>query len=539
MKFNLSSLSILLFTFLLVNSGCEKKLNELPLNSLSDETVFTTPERALAALNGVYDAAQSGVYPGGNRGYVFGAANVQQGDIRGEDMLNIAAFYEFTYQGTYNSGTLNNNNYFINLYRLINFANVAIEGFKKAGAAGIITPTLALQYEAECRFLRAIAHHELVIFFCRPFLDGNGDKTGLPYREVAINTGSLVDQARTIPRGTVAEVYTKLLADLDFAETNLPATLPAGQSSTIRPLRAAAIVAKMKARMHMGQWAQVRTEGNKLVPATVNPLAPTTVVSVIGAHSLTSTPNGSFASNSLSTENIWTIKNDPLDNPGANGALAAMYGSNDLLGRGLVAVSPIIWNNTGWRADDLRRTALYRNGTNANAVTAIMTTKYFDYVARGDNNPIYRWPEVLLMHAEAECRLTTGVSQRAIDLLNVVRNRSIPNPSANQYVATNFADQTELLNAILLERRIEFCAEGKRWSDIHRLVQDPITAVRPVGIPAKVASRAQAASFGLYGIGVPVTLGQPSIPYSDFRFIWPIPAEEVAQNPVITQNPGY
>ena len=37
------------------------------------------------------------------RGYPFGAANIEQGDMRGEDMVNVAAFFQVTYQGTYNS----------------------------------------------------------------------------------------------------------------------------------------------------------------------------------------------------------------------------------------------------------------------------------------------------------------------------------------------------------------------------------------------------------------------------------------------------
>jgi len=190
----------------------------------------------------------------------------------------------------------------------------------------------------------------------------------------------------------------------------------------------------------MGQWANAVAAGNALVPTTVNPATPTSARSLVGNHALTATPNGSFGftgGNSISTENIFSVKNDPLDNGSVNGAPAAMYGSTDLLGRGLVCVSPIIWNNAGWLADDLRRTTLYRNGGTAIG-RAIMTTKYTDYSGRGDNTPIIRWAEVLLNQAEAEARVATGISQRAIDLLNMVRNRSLPS-TANQYTASSFA----------------------------------------------------------------------------------------------------
>jgi starch-binding outer membrane protein, SusD/RagB family len=535
MKLRFYNFYAILALILLSGTGCEKELELAPFNAFTDESVFTTPERALLALNGVYDGAQTGIYPGGQRGYPFGAANVQQGDCRGEDVINIAAFYQFTYQGTYNATTLNNNGMFNSLYNLINRANVAIDGFQKASASGVLSSGTATQFIAESRFLRAYAHLELVIHFCRPYLDGNGSALGIPYRDFPVNSSSAVENVRTDSRPRVDSVYNKIIRDLNFAESNLPVATAASQ--VIRATRTAAIALKMRVYMNMGNWAQVRTEGNKLVPATVNPLAPTSVISVIGNHSLTTVPEGSFRTNSLSSENLFTIRNDALDNPGVNGALPAMLGAANLGARGLVAVSPIIWNNPQWRADDLRRSNLYVAGTNANSGASIFTVKYTDYVNRGDNNPHIRWAEVLLMQAEAEARLDGGVSQRAIDLLNTVRNRSIPSASTNQYTTTNFADRTELLNAILLERRIEFLLEGKRWFDIHRLVQDPITALRPVGIPAKLINGSQGAA--LYGIGVPVTAGQPAIPYSDFRFIWPIPVDEVTQNPVFVQNPGY
>lgn len=528
---------IVLSAFILSGTGCSKILDQAPYASVASDEVFINAERAINAVNGVYDGAQTGAYPGGQRGYPYGAANVQQGDNRGEDVVNIAAFYQITYQGTYNPTSANNVAYWNTLYTLINRANVTIEGLRSSVAAGTISAAVGNQLEGELRFLRAMAHHDLVIFFCRPFLDGNGSAVGVPYRDFAVTSVETSDKTRNTPRGRVDSVYAKIIRDLDFAEANLPAL---NSPNYIRADRVATIALKMRVYMHMGRWDSVRNNGNKLIPATINPAAPTSVVSLLGNRSLTPTVNGSFNANSITAENIFTIRNDALDNPGVNGALASQYGSADLGGRGLVAVSPIIWNNSGWRADDLRRTALYRTGTNANGGQNIMTTKFFDYVSRGDNNPHIRWSEVLLMQAEAEARLSPGVvSARAVDLLNVVRNRALPGTAlpAASYTVASFADDVALLQAILLERRIELLMEGKRWPDIHRLALDPITALRPVGIPAKMINGSQ--GMGLYGVGVPVTTGQAAIPYSDFRFLWPIPADEVTQNPIITQNPGY
>jgi hypothetical protein len=50
--------------------GCDKVLDVTPYVSFSDATAFTSPQRILLALNGVYDGAQSGFYVGNViRGY--------------------------------------------------------------------------------------------------------------------------------------------------------------------------------------------------------------------------------------------------------------------------------------------------------------------------------------------------------------------------------------------------------------------------------------------------------------------------------------
>lgn len=529
-----------LLGMMLVAVGCEKVLEKQPFNAFTDESVFTTVARANLALNGVYDAAQTGGPTLAGRGYPFGAAHVQQGDNRGEDMVNLQAFYQITYQGTYTPFSANNVAMWDNNYALINKANIAIEGFKSAVASGVLPAATATQFEAECRFLRALAHHELLIHFARPYLDGNGAALGVPYRDYAVKGGASLERVQKEARPKVADAYAKLIEDLNFAEANLPAINASG--AIIRAQKSAAIALKQRVYLHMGQFSNALTAGNVLIPAALTPATPASTRSLIGNHALTATPNGSFGftggGNSISSENIFTIKNDPLDNGSVNGALAAMYGSTDLLGRGLVCVSPIIWNNTGWLAEDLRRSALYRNGGTAIG-RAMLTTKYNDYSGRGDNTPVIRWAEVLLNQAEAEARVATAVSQRAIDLLNLVRNRSLPS-TASQYTAASFASRTDLIRAILLERRIEFLAEGRRWSDIHRTAQDPIVDLRASGIPAKVANGGvTGTTLAQYGIGLAVTLGQPAIPYSDFRFIWPIPGVEVTTNPIIVQNPGY
>jgi hypothetical protein len=119
-------------------------------------------------------------------------------------------------------------------------------------------------------------------------------------------------------------------------------------------------------------------------------------------------------------------------------------------------------------------------------------------------------------------------------LLNAVRNRSVP--TAAQFSAA----PADLTLAILQERRIELAGEGRRWSDIHRLSQDPTYKVS-VGIPAKVeVTQVKTTSYDI--VTRPVITGSvAAIPYSDFRFLWPIPFSEISSNATLSkeQNPGY
>lgn len=513
------------FFLLVIGTSCKKILEVQPAASIDQTLAFSDATRCLASLNGVYDAAQSGFYIGGVvRGYPFGAANIEQGDMRGEDMHNNANFYINTYEATYDPSTPNNVYMWHTLYALINRANLVREGCNNAASSNIISAATAAQYDAECRFLRAWAHHELLLHYARPYADNAGNNLGVTYRDTGISTLAQINAAILYnrPRDSVKTCYAKILADLNIAETNLPAA-----KSTYRVTRAAAIALKMRIRMHMGDWSAVITEGNKLVNATP-PFA-----STVGPFKLTATPDGPFINNN-SEESIFSIKNDANDNAGTNGALPSLYGALSIGGRGLVDISQYIWNNTNWRCDDLRRSLLTLPGT-----TYMYSNKYRDVLSRSDAAPQIRYAEVLLTLAEAEAQVSLGISQRAVDLLNAVRDRAIPAialPGAS-YTVASFPTKADLIKAILVERRIEFLAEGKRWGDIHRLALDATYGTG--GIPAKVATLLT--NFSLYNCTtnptVPLTL--PARPYSDYRFLWPIPLDEIQLNPVIAQNPGY
>lgn len=534
---------------LLLGTSCKKVLDIGPYNSLTDVTTFTTPDRVESAVNGVYDAAQSGFYAGGAvRGYPFGAASIQQGDMRGEDMLTFVTFYAITYEATYNPTTANNVFMFETLYSLINKANLTIDGVNGAVSAGVISSALGNHYIAECRLLRAMAHHELMIHFARPYRDGAGNKTGIIYRDFAVKDEASIAQASALTRATVADNYTKLLADLDFAETNLsattataPAPVNASANKTYRATKAAAIAFKMRAKLHMGDWPGVITEGNKLVPATPNMASYPGFVSPIGGWRCENSPVTPFTTAGWQgNETIFSMRNAATDNAGVNGGLANMAGNTNIGGRGIIRISPVVYNLPEFLCVDARRNMMGIIGTGA--AQNYLTTKYTDPVTTTDPSPIIRYAEVLLTLAEAEGR-QNGVTTRALQLLNEVRNRALPGgpgsfntPPALAYTALSFANANAFIRAVLQERRIEFIAEGKRWGDIHRNATDANFTTG--GIPAKVGVGASLfAQYSCTGGTYPTSVA--AFPYSDHRFLWPIPQSETQTNPNYAQNPGY
>jgi hypothetical protein len=100
------------------------------------------------------------------------------------------------------------------------------------------------------------------------------------------------------------------------------------------------------------------------------------------------------------------------------------------------------------------------------------------------------------------------VDIQAVALLNAVRNRS---DATKTFTVADFATYTDLLNAIMIERRIEFLGEGRRSPDLLRL---------GLTIPAKSSN----------------TSTVPAIAATDKQYIWPISSTELDLNKLCEDN---
>lgn len=532
LKFNYkSAFAISSLACALIFSSCEKYTELAPLSSLDENTAFTSAQNIELAINGVYWQAAVGYYDPGTglttgRGYPFGGASLEQGEMRGEDMMNLQAFFQFTYESTYTAASANNVNMWEQLYSLINQSNVVIEGVKKAIDAGIVTAEVGNPFIGEALFMRALSHHELLINFARPFADNNGSNPGVPYRTIAIVDGATAEAAMGVGRGTVAEAYTSLLKDLDEAELNLPNTRSSKDLAISRATKGAAIALKTRVKLHQQDYDGVITEANKMGTG-----ASSDYNSSIGGYKLEANPSTPFTSYKNNQESIFSVAQSASANAGVNGAVANMFGPSELNGRDLVGTSPLLYNATFWKDTDLRKTDLqYRQSTGNYKV--VFNKKYTRYGLNDDWNPMVRYAEVLLNAAEAYAY--KGNNAQALNLLNAVRNRSVS-------VADRFTSEpADIKLAIYQERRIEFTGEGRRWGDIHRLALN--SKYGTAGIPAKVmVSQVSGGGLANYGSGIVINPSILAIPYANKEFLWPLPTSEINSNPLLRdqQNPGY
>jgi hypothetical protein len=473
------------FTTLAVTSCNQDKILEpVPLTALSDRVAFSTPDRIEAQLNGLYASVKSGQFLGG-RMLVYM-------DVRGEDFQNrtgngVTALFAWSYNQ--NSSNAEPLNAWSSGYLAINRINVLLKGLDDN--PNVISATLANQYRGEARFLRALCYYYLVNLYARPFPLNNGNNPGLPLRLQA----EVGPENSDLARSTVAEVYNQILNDLNFAEQNVLASHPSALLNVTRAHRNAVIAFKIRVLMSMNRYADAVTECRKIVSGTSAPFSAPSGVQ----HRLMPSFASIFVPPYTTAESIFSFPMTLNDLPGVQNGLGSYFGvpappQNAIADFNLDPAG--ILNNPAWTAGDARR-ALTAVAGGRTFLTKFPLNPYTDYV------PILRYSEVLLNYAESLVRSTNTVDPLAIALLNAVRGRSAPGATY-----TSFATPAEFLQALALEKRIEFLGEGLRSLDLHRLLQ-PLPA--KTGVPGSVAP-------------------------TNANYIWPIPDAELAANKLMTQN---
>lgn len=497
---------ILLVYLAILGVACQKEVTEIsPVGVLSANLAFSSAQKIENSVIGVYNDLQDGNPNGVVVNPNAGASNFLSGraliyvDLMGEDVFDKGSFFG----GLPNFSQLANSGIATAIWTA-GYASIADANRVSAGIAAnasLLSGSKAKEFTAECLFIRAVSQFYLVNFFAQPYnFTADASHPGIPIMTESFSNN---DPAANKPRATVAAVYNSIIADLNTALTDLPASYPTLYATKTRATKATAAALLARVYLYKGDYDNAKKVSLSIITGSY------------GSFALRPTPNGAFGPGNYQTsETIWSIPNNVNDNPNTNAALPQHYMPT---GRGDLAVSSSFRNastNPYFAADDKRRTTMLINGPAPNAAF-FYTNKYPDVATRADWSPVFRYAEVLLTYAEATARVSATVDADAVDKLNMVRDRS--RVSAPQYTVLSFASKDALIAAILGERRIELAFEGHRFWDLMRT-------------KSPVANKYDADGISLLPVQV----------YGSNKNIFPIPQAEVDKSVgVLTQNPGY
>jgi starch-binding outer membrane protein, SusD/RagB family len=488
MKFfnkNISKLAVILCLFLTITACKKDFLDTVPKTSIAEDAAYSTSGKILAAVNNLYGQVQNASFYGG-RFIVF---NEQRADEFGQNDGN-AATGSAVWQQSVASTNDFVNNVWAAAYTAINASNILMS---KLNGTKIVSDSIAKNYIAEAKFIRALSYLSLVQTYSKPYaLDKNG--LGVPLRLTPITTSGFND----IARSSIGEVYNQILKDLNEAEVDLPTAYSTSLLNTSRAKKCTAMALKSRVYLIQGDYLNVIKEAQKLVPST----APFQYVGGSLTHKLEGNIATVFGGSYTGSEAIFSIPfaNSTTETPPAQSSLAFNYLSQPII---FLATAGISSNGALNSSADTRSALISTNAAKQKVLRkfAITTAPFRDYV------PVIRYAEILLNYAEAAANSNDLVT--AIALLKAVRTRSNPN---YVFPDADINNKEALINTILIERRIELLGEGFRLQDLQRKLQT---------LPAKTGSIGTA----------------PLVLITGSNYIWPIPSGEISTNKLMVPNP--
>jgi len=367
---------------------------------------------------------------------------------------------------------------YANLY----YVNSALEGIRGTSAQLYYKN----QWLGETYFLRGVLYFHLTNLY--------GDVPLALTSDYTINN--------KLSRTPQSQVYNQVVSDLQQAKDLLNSGYTDGYgaatSHRVRPNRYAAMAMLAKTYLYMQKWDSAAAMADSVIGnASYSLEAPAQVFGTSSKETIWSLAMPSNVSEAEQYNYYIHGMPSPIVSPNTT-ATYSVYAS----------LNTAVVN--AFEAGDLRLSNWVREvpvtGVTP-AVTYYFPAKYTAPAASDENEIMLRLAEVYLIRAEARVQLSdiTGAQSD----LNMVRNRAgLGNTTAT--------DATGLLDAILRERRVELFTEGaSRFFDLKRT--GTIDAVMTAFAPTKIRVAT----------------------WSHFMQLFPIPLNDLIQDPNITPNPGY
>lgn len=476
--------SILFLFIIFLLTSCSKKLEEHP-KSIAAEVFYNTPSEVEAGLDAIYIPIR--------RVSTIGALYLCQQEIYAEYLYGRGSHAPLNdYNGLDNTNITRINSMWTDFYESIRDANIVIE---KAPLGKSLTEDDLKKYVGEARFLRGLCYFYLV-----------RNWNGVPLR-----TENNMDSIN-LARATATDVYNYLLADLEWAEQNLPDN----PRLVGAPSKWAAKSVLTDVYMTLHQYDKARDKALEVINSGKYSLVK---VNVAGDFDKLFGPDIS-----TSTEEIFYLKY--ARTPSGQGFPYPIYAHYPNSGYyppgGYYTFYSDSEQNSfvkNWDKQDLRYAYDWYAQTFGLGATTILLKKFSDksaVTAGGNDYPMYRYADILLFYAEAVAQAENTPSADALEKLNMVHRRAYGKDPLTPDATIDFqlTDQQSFIDHVVQERGYENCGEGKRWLDLKRL-----------GIAQQVIASVK---------GKTVT---------ERHLLWPIPTVEynynTAINPTTDQNPGY
>jgi starch-binding outer membrane protein, SusD/RagB family len=466
-------------SFASIITSCDKELELTAQQSLDVSGAFSDENATQSTLLGVYSSCQPLE--------MNGAMPQIISDFMSDNSSFVGSFPTFQEIRDFNTLSTNANvqGVWQQHYRVITRANDVVANVPKVPGASFTAAERA-QFIAEAKFLRALAHFQLVTLFAQPFQRNVGTDLGVPL-VLEPFTGTV-----TFPnRSTVNEVYAQVIQDLTDAAADLPATYSTAILSRGRATKGAAQALLSRVYLYKSDFANAAANA-KLVLDAVSTYSPSI--------------NYSFWTSKNTPEDVFTIQNSNIDNGRTGtGGWASWHRPAASGGRGDIKFSPALIAAYSAEAGDLRY-GLKSSGSGADGNPATFSTKWSDAVNNADNSPVIRTTEIVLNYVEAKAEADNAVSQDLINRMNVLRGRA----GLSSWTLATFATKDDFVTAVLNERWKELAFEGHRRMDLLRR-------------------------------GKALRATDPKAAFGADKTILPIPQREIDNNPKLAsqQNPGF
>ena len=459
---------VILSTVLFLLAGCEKFLTIEPTNELLTEEAIETAEDIQKTLVSAYDVMRNGNYLGGGM-WTMGDLVSDNAD---KDFSDFG--WDQIAQRSMNLFNIQGRDFWRNAYFSVERVNYVMYLLDHSGVQDLVD-TEKERIEGECRFIRAVAHFELVRFFALPFEAGSAnDQPGIPIRLKPVV--DIAAATEIVPRASVQTVYDSVIAELELAAD----LLPSENGTYANSWAAKAYLAKV--HFQMNDFETAYAYADEIIengPFSLNDNVMdrfATPNSGEAIFELQSTSAGNNSAGSLVGNYRQNGAGNPGFHPSANLVNQALSDENDTRG--------LLFYNTRFisGSDGLERT---------------YCAKYdYDYM----NVPLSPLSEMILIRAESAIDKASPNLPLAISDLQWIRDRAYGD--GNKSVPSNSSAE-EVRNMCQFERRLELALEGSRVHDLKRTKSD----VR-------------------------------GLPYNSNRLVWQIPDVEQAGNPDIVMNPS-